>query len=106
MTAEKIVAEYAKLGFANMLDYIRIQDGSPVVDMSAITRDMGAAIGEVTSEVYMERTGDDENPAAPVRRTKFKLADKKGALDSLAKHLGMFVEQHKHSGSFVVKIVC
>lgn len=98
ITAEKVVAEYAKLGFANMLDYIRIQDGSPVVDMSAITRDHGAAIGEVTSEVYMERTGDEDNPVTPVKRTKFKLADKKGALDSLAKHLGMFTEKHEHSG--------
>lgn len=98
VTAEKVVAEYAKLGFANMLDYIRVVDGSPVVDMSTINRDMGAAIGEVTSEVYMERTGDPENPVEPVKRTKFKLADKKGALDSLARHLGMFTERHEHSG--------
>ncbi len=99
VTAEKVVKEYALLGFANMLDYIRIEGGAPIVDMSAVTRDHGAAIQEVTSEVYMERTGDDENPVEPVKRTKFKLCDKKGALDSLAKHLGMFTERVEHSGA-------
>ena len=103
VTAERIVQEYAKLGFANMLDYIKVHNGSPVVDMSEITRDQGAAIGEVTSEVYMERTGDEDNPVEPVKRTKFKLADKKGALDSLARHLGMFVERHEVTATIAVE---
>ncbi len=105
VNAERIVKEYALLGFANMLDYIRIEGGAPVVDMSAVTRDHGAAIQEVTSEVYMERTGDDENPVEPVKRTKFKLCDKKGALDSLAKHLGMFTERHEHSGVVKIEVI-
>ncbi len=90
VTAEKIVREFALLGFSNMLDYIRVQSGDPVIDMSAITRDQAAAIAEVTSETYVEGRGED---AETVKRTKFKLADKKGSLDSLARHLGMFTDK-------------
>lgn len=90
ITQDMVLEEYRKLALANMLDYIKVQGGAPVVDMSTMTRDQAAAIGEVTSEIFMDGKGDD---AKPVRRTKFKLADKKGALDSIARHLGMFVDK-------------
>jgi phage terminase small subunit len=96
ITADQVLAEYAKLGFANMLDYIRVNDqGEAYVDFTKLTREQAAAIAEVTSEVYQEGRGED---AKDVKRTKFKLADKKGALDSIAKHLGMFVDRHEHAG--------
>lgn len=97
VTVERIVAEYAKIGFANMLDYIRVTpEGDGWVDLSSLTREQAAAIGEMTVEDYKDGRGDD---ARDVRRVKFKLSDKKAALDSLAKHLGMFVEKHVHSGN-------
>lgn len=93
VTVDKIIRELALIGFANMLDYMRTQpDGSAYVDFSALTRDQAAAIGEVTSEVYMDGAGED---AKPVKRTKFKLSDKRAALVDLGKHLGMFVERHE-----------
>lgn len=93
ITVDKIVRELALIGFANMMDYMRTQeDGSAYVDFSSLTRDQAAAIGEVTSEVYMDGAGED---AKPVKRTKFKLSDKRAALVDLGKHLGMFIERHE-----------
>lgn len=100
ITIDKIVRELALIGFANMLDYMRTQeDGSAYVDLSKLTREQAAAIGEVTSETYLEGKGED---AKTVKRTKFKLSDKRSALVDLGKHLGMFPQQingtidHKH----------
>lgn len=88
VTIDKIVRELALLGFANMQDYIVTQsDGSAYADMSALTRDQAAAIGEITSETYTEGKGE---AAREVKRTKFKLLDKRAALVDLGKHLGMF----------------
>lgn len=100
ITQEKVLLEYARLGFANMEDYIRITaDGDPVVDLSKLDRDKAAAIGEVTSEVYLDGRGDG---AERIRRTKFKLVDKKAALDSIGRHLGMFTDKIEHSGEVTV----
>lgn len=91
LSADSVVQELARLAFANMLDYIRItQDGDPAVDLSRITRDQAAAILEVQVEDYLDGRGED---AREVRRVKFKLADKKGALELLGKHLQMFTER-------------
>lgn len=91
--ADKVVREFAALGFSNMLDYIRIgADGEPSIDLSNITREQAAAIQEVVVEDFVDGRGEN---ARDVRRVRFKLADKKGALDSLAKHLGMFIERHE-----------
>lgn len=102
VTAERVVAELAKLGFSNMLDYIRInEDGQPYTDFSALTREQAAAIGEVTVETRTEREidGEGESISVPVRKVRFKLADKRAALVDLGKHLGLFVERVEHSGA-------
>jgi phage terminase small subunit len=92
ITQDMVLRELAKLGFANMLDYMRpsLVDGSPTLDFSNITRDQAAALAEVTVEEFMDGKGDS---ARPVRRTKFKLADKRGALVDIGKHIGMFVDR-------------
>jgi hypothetical protein len=38
------------------------------------------------------------------RRTRLKLHDKKGALDSLARHLGMFVDRQVAESSYEVRV--
>lgn len=94
VTIDRIVAELAKMGFANMQDYMRVgPDGQPVLDWSMITRDQAAALVEVTVDT-LRREGEGH-----VERVKFKLADKRGALVDLGKHLGMFVERHEHTGA-------
>lgn len=96
ITKERIVDELAKIGFANMQDYMRAgPDGDPYLDFSGLTRDQAAALSEVTVEDFKDGRGED---ARDVRRVKFKLHDKKGALVDLAKMLGFVVEKHEHTG--------
>jgi phage terminase small subunit len=96
VTKDRIVDELAKIGFANMLDYMRAGlDGDPYLDFSGLTRDQAAALSEVTVEDFRDGRGED---ARDVRRVKFKLHDKKGALVDLAKMLGFVVEKHEHTG--------
>lgn len=87
-TVDRIIAELAKIGFANMLDYMRAgDDGGPALDFSTLTRDQAAALIQITAEDFMDGRGED---ARDVRRVRFKLADKRAALVDLGRHLGMF----------------
>ena len=111
VTVDRIVQEYAKMGFANMLDYMTVQrDGTAFCDLSELTRDQAAAIQEATFETIMSSDpdaldasgGDDDKDGrkkVAVLRTKFKLHDKKGPLDSMAKHLGMFEADNRQKGA-------
>jgi len=95
ITQDKVMKELEKIGFSNMLDYITITDGGdPVTDFSALTRDQAAAISEIVVEEYTEGRGDE---ARKVKRTKFKLSDKRSALVDMGKHLGMFKDHLVHS---------
>lgn len=88
ITADAVVAELAKLGFSNMLDYVTVQsDGLAYIDLSKLTREQAAAIQEMTVDEYVEGAGED---ARPVKKVKIKLADKKSSLELLGKHLGIF----------------
>ena len=88
VTAERVLRELALIGFANMKDYARIgEDGDPYLDFSGLTRDQAAAIVEMIVEDFKDGRGKD---ARDVRRVRFKLADKKGALVDIGRHLGMF----------------
>ncbi|QNQ39402.1 terminase small subunit [Brucella intermedia] len=102
ITKERIVEELAKIGFSNMLDYMRAgTDGDPYLDFSSLTREQAAALAEVTVEDFKDGRGED---ARDVRRIKFKLHDKKGALVDLAKMLGFMVEKHEHTGEISLTV--
>jgi phage terminase small subunit len=90
LSVQKVLLELEKIGFSNMMDYIKIDpvDGQPVLDMRNMTREQAAAIGEITFE---ETTNPRDGTVT--RRNKFKLLDKKGALVDLGRYLGMFVER-------------
>ena len=95
ITQDMVIKELAKIGFSNMLDYINVTEGGdPVTDFSTLTRDQAAAISEITVEEYTEGRGDD---ARNVKRTKFKLSEKRSALVDIGKHLGMFKDHLVHS---------
>lgn len=86
--AERVLRELCLLGFSNMADFMVAQeDGTAFVDFSGLTRDKAAAIQEFVVEEFTDGKGED---ARNVRRTKFKLADKKSALVEIGRHLGMF----------------
>ena len=96
VTVEKTLAEYAKLGFSDITDYLQV-----VTERILVGRDKetGEPISDISQFVLMKDTKDipPEKLAAisEVKQHKdgsisFKLHDKRGALDSIARHLGMF----------------
>lgn len=94
ITAERVLAELALIGFSNMEDYISLtSDGEPFVDLSALDRNKAAAISEVTVEDFKDGRGEG---ARDVRRIKFKLADKRAALVDLGRHLKLFTDRVEH----------
>jgi phage terminase small subunit len=100
LTADMVVDELRKIAFANMAGYMKsTPDGYPYLDFSGLTGAQTAALSEVTVDSYFDGAGDD---AREVKRVKFKLHDKLGALDKLGRHLGMFVTKHQHDGTIEV----
>lgn len=85
LTAENVLREYQKLAFSNMKDCLVIKNGQLYADISKMTRDQLAAISEI-SVPYGPK-------AKPLKFIKLKLADKKGALDSLARHFNLFTSK-------------
>ena len=93
ITADSVLRELGKLGFANMLDYITINgDGLAAIDLGRLTREQAAAITELTTEDTYDKEGN------LTRRNKIKLADKRAALVDIGRHLGMFKEKLEISG--------
>jgi len=86
LSIQRVVAELEKMAFANMLDYVRIDDdGNAILDLRNMTRDQAAAILEITTdEITSPRNGE------VTRRTRLKLGEKRGTLMDLGKWLGMY----------------
>jgi phage terminase small subunit len=96
VTQERVISELAKIGFANMQNYMRTtSDGDPYLDFSALTEEQTAALSEVTVDDYVDGRGED---ARKVKRVKFKLHDKRAALVDLGRHLGIFHDNLRLAG--------
>jgi len=98
VTKENVIRELARLAFSNSRDFaIAGPDGAPVQrHWDDITEDQTAAISEITFETTTRKEGDE---IVKTTRSKFKHHDKKGALDTLAKHLGVTKEMVELSGA-------
>lgn len=91
ITPDRILAEYAKIAFANVLDYTRV-DGSGTdlfCDFTGADPDHFAAVAEVTTRTTTKKVDDEPEVT---RETRIKLHDKKGALDSIAKITGLMTD--------------
>lgn len=91
ITQEKVLFELAKIGFANITDFLEYktmlrkvgeEDGEPTYDwaISVIAKDSEDIDGSAIQEVSVSKDGT----------FKFKLYDKLSALDKIGRHLGMF----------------
>ena len=81
VTSDRIIRELALIAFANIGDFIEMQDdGSLVVDFGTATREQMASLKSIEID---ERTID--GAAAGVRRIKISMSDKRQALMDLAK---------------------
>ena len=85
VTADRVIEEFAKLAFANIADYVAAgPDGLTHADLANMSPEQTAAIAEMS-----------QTQKGAVR---IKLHDKKAALDSLAKHLGLFTDKLEVTG--------
>lgn len=89
--ADRVLQEYAKIAFLNPRDFYD-EDGN-LLPIHKMPQNASAALSGIDVVSLF-----DENAKANVTTAKIKFIDKKGALDSLAKHLGMFVEKVEHTG--------
>ena len=106
VTKERILAEYAKVGFADIRKTVRwhgqriVEEDNPDGGDVLVVKNIYSNSVELVSSDDL----DDETAAAiaevsqTVNGVKIKFHDKKGALDSMAKHLNMFVERHEVTG--------
>ena len=101
ITQERVLAEYARLAFVDPRKLYR-EDGRPV-PIPELDDDTAAAVAGVEVSEEFEGKGEARQFVGYTR--KVKLADKKGALDSIARHLGMFTDKVEHSGGVTVAIV-
>jgi phage terminase small subunit len=94
ITMERVAVELGRIGFANMMDYMRIgPTGDPVLDWSSLTREQAAALTEVTVDDYIDGRGEN---ARDVRKVKFKLGDKRASLMDIAKLFGWIIERREN----------
>src|SRR5579863_5757586 len=96
ISADRVLGELAKLAFANMADYVAIQeDGSAIIDLSHVSREQLAAVEQLETREYFEneKYEDDAQAGQRVRKIKFKLSNKREALELLGKHLRLFNDE-------------
>lgn len=89
VTIDRVLTEYARLAF---LDIRKAFDEAgnlkPIHELDDAT---AAAIASLEVDDLFDGAGQDRRHVGVTR--KIKLTDKKGALDSLGKYLGMFVDR-------------
>lgn len=100
ITQDRVLTELAKIGFADIRDYLEYKtektvvaygdDGEPIIDYRQIIDviDSKNVDTSVIQEVSISKDGT----------FKFKLYDKQKALNDIGRHLGMFVDKTEVSG--------
>jgi phage terminase small subunit len=101
ITQDKVLNELARIGFADIKDYLEYktaktvvgrdkETGEPIIDYAQIVDalDSSEVDGRVIQEISIGKDGT----------FKFKLHDKMAALDRLGKHLGMFTDKMEVTG--------
>jgi phage terminase small subunit len=89
VTVERVLQEYARLGFFDPRKLFN-EEGKPK-SIVELDDDTAAAVAGLDVQEEWEGYGEDRIFVGYTK--KYKLADKKGALDSMAKTLGMFTDK-------------
>lgn len=93
VTARSVLEELARIAF---LDPAELFDANGnLKDIHAIPEHARRAIASI--ETRLE--GGKRDGQVPELITKIRLVDKRGSLELLGKHLGMWIERHQHEGS-------
>lgn len=99
ITAEKVVQEFAKIGFSNIQDYI--EAGNEVMDLKTIEPEKAAAVESITRSVTEFGSGAS---AGTKTKLTFKLHSKVSALENLGKHLGIFEKDNNQQAGNVIRV--
>jgi len=86
ITQDRVLQEYARIAFFDPRNLFNA-DGTPK-PITELDDDTAAALAGVDLQDVYEGYGDERVFIGYTK--KYKVADKKGALDSVARHLGMF----------------
>ena len=90
LTPIMVIDEYKKIAFSNVQDYLG--ESNEIIDLTTIAREKAAAVESVQIDIRHDSGKDAEGYTEKI---KFKLYSKLNALDSLGKHLGIFLEDNK-----------
>lgn len=99
ITTDMVVKEFAKMGFSNIKNYF--STGWYAKDVDELTDEQAAAIASVEKIVTVTNFDGVTNEKTVF---KFRLHDKRGSLDSLGKHLGMF-EKVSNDNEVIIRIL-
>jgi|SRR6185503_13120087 len=95
ITADRVLVELAKIGFADVRDMFT--DSDQIKCVKNLPDDIAAAVQSI--EIVTRPDGVDENGDKTVEHIhKIKLADKKSSLELLGKHLKLFADRIEHTG--------
>jgi phage terminase small subunit len=99
ITAEQVVRELAKIGFANIKGVL--DDNNEIKDISKLPDDITAAIESIQSDIRHDG-GDSDGYTEKV---KVKLHSKLHALTDLGKHLGIFEKDNKQKNELLSTVM-
>lgn len=101
VTQDMVVAELAKIAFADMADYVEIDADGSVRVKAFDEMPQGASRAIAKIKDIRRLIGSSEGDGKDIildARLELAHHNKERALELLGKHLGMFVEKHEHSG--------
>lgn len=103
VTQDKVLKELAKIGFANITDYINIIETEGYNESGELQK-----YNDVKLEITKELDEAKQSAISEIKRGKngveLKLNDKVKALELMGKHLGMFVDRVEQTGDIGLTI--
>lgn len=97
ITQEMVLREYAKIAFLDPRKFFDEQ--GVLIPIHTLDGDVAAAVaGMDVSEIATENA-----PITTLKKLKF--SDKKAALDSIGKHLGMFIDNKHFTGDLSINLI-
>lgn len=103
ITQERVLREYAKLAFSDIRQVAKWGESVAVKGESSSQVIVRNALALIASAELSEDTAAAVEEVSETRQgLKIKMHDKKGALDSLARHLGLFEKDNAQKAVTVV----
>ncbi len=100
ITQDRVLQEYAKLAFFDPRKLFN--DDGTTKEISQLDDETAAALSGLDVTENWEYDEAEEKRVKNGFTKKYKLSDKKGALDSIARHLGMFTDKIRVEGEMNV----